>query len=215
MTHNNVNWLLEALLTAQVFFFLSSGGSHKWYLRHHLWAGWPTTRFKGYFQNPNHVLCWDSLTAYTPVKRSGRKRRMVTPQRHSLDKCHTTGLYLFALEKMTMLFVCLFSLLQSMLEFPVLILFSVWWACAFIHVLASSPKYCKVPQNKSKWKEKKIHLIVSASAIWWKLQKSSFQGAVAEKMILWARQYNWTIGFLTALAIEVIHKATWNAYLVQ
>ena len=51
----------------------------------------------------------------------------------------------------------------------------------------------KVAQSKSKRKEK-IPLIVSASVIQWKLQKVSFQGELAEKMILQAK------------AIEVIHS---------
>lgn len=60
----------------------------------------------------------------------------------------------------------------------------------------------KVAQSKSKWKEK-IPLIVSASVIQWKLQKVSFQGELAEKMILQAK------------AIEVIHSTIWYTYSVH
>ena len=52
-------------------------------------------------------------------------------------------------------------------------------------MLVSSPKYYKAKDRKVNQNEKKkFHPIVSASVIWWKLQKLSFQGALAEKMIL-------------------------------
>lgn len=60
----------------------------------------------------------------------------------------------------------------------------------------------KVAQSKSKRKEE-IPPIVSASVIQWKLQKVSFQGELAEKMILRAK------------AIEVIHSTISYTYSVH
>lgn len=72
MTPNNVNCLLGAVLkaTGALFFPLNSEGSHKWFSNTIFLQAGLEEDSKAIFKIPTlYAFCWQSLTAYTPVKR--------------------------------------------------------------------------------------------------------------------------------------------------